>query len=166
MAAVFGNAGTARSQGDGAGGERGGVGGEAGIVGHWKEVRGSRRAPGKVAPNRPAAPAKGQIRTESKDLHAFFCSLDSNIPRLATRWQPSATNGSLWGSDGFTTELGSSHRVVMLSSADDHIAGGDLLRGAGRREVLTTTQRRCETLRRDVGHRVGDWNIGLLEFKN
>lgn len=27
---------------------------------------------------------------------------------------------------------------------------------------MTTTQRRCETLRRDVGHRVGDGNIGLL----
>lgn len=32
--------------------------------------------------------------------------------------------------------------------------------------MLTITQRRCETLGRDVGHRVGDWNIGLLELKN
>lgn len=95
MAAVFGNAETARALGDGAGGERGGVGGGAGIVGHWKEVMESHMAPGNVAPNRPAAPTKGQIRTESKDLHAFFCSFDCHLPRLATRWQPSPTNCTL-----------------------------------------------------------------------
>lgn len=126
-AAVFGNAGTARSPGDGAGGERGGAGGEAGIVDHWKEVRGSRRAPGNVALNMLAAPAKGQMGTKSKDLHAFFCSLDCNKPRLATRWRPSATNCPLVGSDKVCSRAGSSHRVVMLASADDHIAGGDLL---------------------------------------
>lgn len=89
MAAVFGNAKTARLLGDGAGGERGGVGGEAGIVGHWKEVRESHMAPGNVAPNMPAASTKGQIRAESEDLHVSF---DCNLPRLATRWQPSPTN--------------------------------------------------------------------------
>lgn len=32
--------------------------------------------------------------------------------------------------------------------------------------MLTAAQRRRETLGRDVGHRVGDWNIGLLELEN
>lgn len=55
----------------GVGGERGGVGGEAGIVGHWTEGRENHMALGNVAPNMPAAPIKGQIRTESKELQSF-----------------------------------------------------------------------------------------------
>lgn len=30
--------------------------------------------------------------------------------------------------------------------------------------MLTTTQRRCKTVRRDWGHCVGDWNTSLLQL--
>lgn len=59
----------------------------------------------------------------------------------------------------------SSHRVVVLSSAEDDTAGGDLLlRGAGRWEVLAAAQRSCQAVRRDLGHGVGDGNAGLLQL--
>lgn len=53
----------------------------------------------------------------------------------------------------------------MLSSAEDHAAGRDLLlRGAGRGEVLPTAQRRRQAVRRDRGHGVGHWDTALLEL--
>lgn len=52
----------------------------------------------------------------------------------------------------------------MLSSAEDHAAGGDLLRGAGRGKVLAATQGRCQTVRGDGVHRVGDRETGLLQL--
>lgn len=53
----------------------------------------------------------------------------------------------------------------MLSSAEDHAAGRDLLlRGAGRGEVLPAAQRRRQSMRRDWGHGVGDWDAALLEL--
>lgn len=60
----------------------------------------------------------------------------------------------------------SPHRVIMLSSAEDHTAGGDLLLGgACGRKMLTATQRRCEAVRRDWGHCVGDWYTALLQLE-
>lgn len=53
----------------------------------------------------------------------------------------------------------------MLSSAEDHAAGRDLLlRGAGRGEVLPAAQRRRQSMRRDRGHGVGHWDAALLEL--
>lgn len=53
----------------------------------------------------------------------------------------------------------------MLSSAEDHAAGRDLLlRGAGRGEVLPAAQRPCKAMRRDRGHCVGHWDTALLEL--
>lgn len=55
--------------------------------------------------------------------------------------------------------------MVVLSSAEDDTAGGDLLlRGAGRWEVLAAAQRGCQAVRRDLGHGVGDGNTGLLQL--
>lgn len=56
--------------------------------------------------------------------------------------------------------LSLSHRVVVLSSAEDDL----LLRGAGRWEVLATAQRGSEAVRRDLGHSVGDGHAGLLQL--
>lgn len=53
----------------------------------------------------------------------------------------------------------------MLSSAEDHTAGRDLLlRGTGRGEVLTAAQRRCKTMRSYWGHCVGDGYTALLKL--
>lgn len=72
MAVVTENAEIVPALEGGAGGGRGGVGGRAGTAGHWTEVRGSHMALGNVAPNMPAAPSKGQITTESKELQSVF----------------------------------------------------------------------------------------------
>lgn len=63
--------------------------------------------------------------------------------------------------------LGSfSHRMVVLSSAEDHTTGGNLLlRGAGGGNVLTATQRCCQAVWRDRGHCVGDGYVALLQLK-
>lgn len=39
-----------------------------------------------------------------------------------------------------------------------------MLRGAGRGKVLAATQGRCQTVRGDGGHRVGDRDTGLLQL--
>lgn len=53
----------------------------------------------------------------------------------------------------------------MLSSAEDHATGRDLLlRGAGRGEVLPAAQRPRQTVGRDWGHSVGHWDTALLEL--
>lgn len=93
VAAVFGNAETARLLGDGAGGERGGVGGGAGIVGHWKEVRESHTAPGNVAPSMPAASKKKNNKrkttNKSGDLTVNYPGSPqegSRVPQTALCW--------------------------------------------------------------------------------
>lgn len=84
---------------------------------------------------------------EDDVLYAVFSS-ERRIKKKNAQPQPSHTRCRV------------SHRVVVLSSAEDDL----LLRGAGRWEVLAAAQRGSEAVRRDLGHCVGDGHAGLLQL--